>query len=329
MSQAQLKALEAYLRIMNINGAAQVFRAAADLGVFDALSAGQLTAAGVATACEAKAGPVELLLDSLCAVGVLERYGDDFALAPVMRLLPGEERDLGDRYWQHLPQFLRDGEPLANPALAAHDSSHYRAKSIANQWMMTPAALSIVKALEIGTTRKGLRILDLGAGSGVWSLTVAYSDVDARVTAVDWPSALAAAEATAAGIGLGDRFETIAGDYRTVPLPNVEFDLAIIANLTHLESAADTETLFRRVFAALKPSGEVAVVDVFPGQTAGDMHRTLFALGLAMRTEAGRILPPDEMQSLLDKAGFDKPTFAHLPVPPYTLGLLVAKKKGS
>ena len=326
MSQAQLKALEAYLRLMNIHGAAQVFRAAADLGVFDALSAGQLTAEQVAIACEAKAGPVELLLDSLCAVGVLERYGDDFALAPVMRLLPSEERDLGDRHWQHLPSFLRDGEPLANPALAAQDSSHYRARAIAGQWTMTPAALSVVKALEIGTTRKGLKILDLGAGSGVWSLTVAYSDPTAHVTAVDWPSALTGAEATAKGIELGDRFEMIPGDYREVPLPPSRFNLAIIANLTHLESAEGNKTLFGRVYQALVPGGEMAVVDVFPGQAAGDMHRTLFALGLAMRTESGRVLPPDTLQALIMAAGFDKPTFAHLPTPPYNLGLMVAKK---
>lgn len=327
MSQAQLKSLEAYLRLLNINGAAHVFRAAAELGVFDALSAGQLTAAEVATACEAKASPVELLLDALCSVGAVERYGEDFALAPVMRLLPGEDRDLGDRYWGHLSQFLRDGEPLASPALAAQDSSHFRASSIAGQWMMTPAALSIVKALEIGTTRKGLAILDLGAGSAVWSLAVAYSDADAHVTAVDWPSALAKAQETATGIGLSGRFEMIPGDYRDVPLPPEQFDLAILANLTHLESAEGSRTLFRRVFAALKAGGEAAIIDIFPGQAAGDVSRTLFALGLAMRTESGRVLSPEALQSLVVEAGFEKPTFAHLPVPPFTLGLMLAKKK--
>ena len=53
----------------------------------------------------------------------------------------------------------------------------------------------------------------------------------------------------------------------------------------------------------------------------------LTGFNLAMRTESGRVLPPEEIQAILDEAGFAKPTFAHLPVPPFTLGLLLAKKK--
>ena len=273
MSEAQLQALEAYTRIMDVNGAAQVFRAAVELGMFDTLETGQKTAAQLATACQVEQEPAELLLDALCAVGVVERYGDHFALAQVMHLMPCDLRDLGDRYWQHLTEFVRTGKSIPHVEASALDETDFHAEGAASQWMMTPAALDVTRLLDIGHTRRGLHILELAAGSAVWSLAMAHCDPECRLTIVDEPHQLAAARSHAEGIGVNDRVNWVEADYRSAELPAESFDLAILANATHLEATSDSLIRhLRRIRAWIRPGGELAVIDVFPGQEQGALH---------------------------------------------------------
>ena len=109
------------------------------------------------------------------------------------------------------------------------------------------------------------------------------------MTALDWPAVLAIAQKTAADAGLQERFTTIAGDYHKVALPEAAFDLAILANVTHLETAAGNRGLFERLRRALRRGGEIAVIDVFPIQPAGALPAALYELGLALRTAGGRV----------------------------------------
>jgi ubiquinone/menaquinone biosynthesis C-methylase UbiE len=147
------------------------------------------------------------------------------------------------------------------------------------------------------------------------------------VTALDWPAVLAIAQKAAAEAGLRERFATIAGDYHQVALPEAVFDLAIVANVTHLETAAGNRDLFARLRRALRPGGEIAVIDVFPVQPAGALPAALYALGLALRTTHGRVHSAADLKGWLGDAGFGECRFTPLEAPPYTMGMLLARCK--
>lgn len=318
--------LESYLDLVNTNAKAQLFRAAVELGIFDALSSGQKDLAGIVHSCELKEEPAELLLSALCSVGVVEQYGDDYALASVMHVIPPELRDLGDRYWQHLARYARTGESVPAMSDIDLDERDFQVQATANQWMLTPAALDAAKLLDIGDSRRSLHILDIAAGHGVWSLTLAHQDPQSRVTAMDQEETIALAAKTAADIGLSDRLATIPGNFREAALPESEFDLAIAANVTHLLTRDEVSDLFRKIAASLKPGGELAVIDIFPGQEKGDLHHALHCLTTALRTNQGRVHKPAVLQELLLQSGFEKPQYSHLPAPPHTTGLMLARK---
>ncbi len=65
---------------------------------------------------------------------------------------------------------------------------------------------------------------------------------------------------------------------------------------------------------------------MFSSAMRGDLTRTLYALGLALRSEHGRVYSPEEFQTLLAKAGFREYTLNNLDVPPHTKGMLFARK---
>jgi SAM-dependent methyltransferase len=148
------------------------------------------------------------------------------------------------------------------------------------------------------------------------------------VTAVDWPAVLKVAEENANSSGLADRFSTIAGNYHEVDFPAGSFDLAVLGNVTHLETSDGNRSLFAKTHGALKPGGRIVIFDIFPGQPEGDLNRTLYALGLALRTESGTVYSPQELESFLVESGFGSTKLVNLPTPPYAVGMLVAERQG-
>jgi 2-polyprenyl-3-methyl-5-hydroxy-6-metoxy-1,4-benzoquinol methylase len=327
MSEAdKLKALETYFRLMSMKGVVEVFHAARKTGALDAVAAAPLTARAVAERCSLDIRATALLLDALCAAGVLVRNGDDYGAAPVLQFLSGAYQDLSSQYWNYLPEFLKSGRPMQRMDTPEEGQKQYVAQASSLYWMMLPSATAAARMLKIGVDRRNLNILDIGAGAGVWSLTFAQHDAGARVTAVDWPGVLAVAKGFAERAGLLDRFTTCAGNYHTVNLPSAVFDLAVAANIAHLESEPKLTSLFRRLHASLKPGGCLLLVDVFHGQPGGELSSTLYELGLALRTDSGRVHGRAALDASLAEAGFGGRAYHPIPVPPFTMGMIVAQK---
>ena len=325
-NDAQLAALNAYFQLMNMNGAARVYRAAQELGVHDALRNGAASAAEVAGTCDLQEAPVGLLLDSLCALGTVTATNGGYALAPVAELLSGNYRNLGDEYWDFLPTFLRTGTPLAKMDSTEQSEAQYVQQVSALAWMMTPAAEAFARMLGMGTTRQSLDILDVGGGSGIWSLTCAKHDAGSTVTVSDWPAIVDIAAGFAERMGLSDRFRAIPGNYHEADFGSEAYDLAIVANVTHIETPEGNIDLFSRIRDALRPGGEIAVIDVVPAQAGGRLAASLYALGLGLRTESGQVHRPEALQQYLEQAGFGSVVVQAIPAPPHTMGMITASR---
>ena len=326
--QDKLEALATYFDLMAMNGGMQVYHAAHKLGILDALSGGPCDAEEIAAACGLREAPLLLLLDALCSLRVLQRDGDAYRHTAVMPLLTGQYRNLGNEYWDYLPQFLNNNVPLAAMDAPDQSEAQYENQVTALAWMMQPAAEQAARLLEAGTARRDLNIIDIGAGAAVWSLTIAGHDATARVTAVDWPAILKIAAAQASSRGMADRFAVLPGNYHEIELPAGSYDLAIVGNVTHIETESGNRSLFEKLYTALRPGGELAIIDVMPGQAQGDLPRALYALGLAMRTENGRVYSRADLEALLAETGYEVEMFHPLNVPPYTMGMILARKGG-
>ncbi|MBC7855632.1 MAG: methyltransferase domain-containing protein, partial [Pirellulaceae bacterium] len=296
--------LGSYFQLMNSNGAAHVYRQAAQCGVLGALRADRQTAAQVAQVCGLAAGPTELLLDALIPQGVVSKDGESYALSQLAQmLLSGTYKNLGDEYWTHLPAFLKTGQPIAKMDDVAKSEAFYQTQAAVLGWMLGPAAQCAARVLA-DTLPPEAAILDIGAGSGIWSLTLVQQTPDATVTAVDWLAVLEVAAETAENLGLSDRLTTIAGNYHQVEFPSEQFDLAILGNVTHLETPEGNRALLAKVRQALKPGGRVVIIDVFRGQARGELNLALYKLGLALRTQHGHVYSAPQLESILCASGF-------------------------
>lgn len=321
-----LNSLEAYFNLMSMNGGIQVFRTAQQLRVFDALKQEASSPAMVANFCNLKEKSIELLLNVLYSLEAVEYNNGKYSLAPVMQFLTGNYQDLGNNYWNFLPELLKTGIPIVKMDNKEQSENQYKNQVLALEWMMKPSAEAAALMLDIGGKRKELQILDVGAGSSVWSIVFAQKDTKTVITALDWPAVLEIANVSAQRAGVQERFKALSGNYHEVELSDNTYDLVIVGNVTHIESPEGNQKLLKKLFKSLKSKGEIIIFDVFPGQKNGDLSRTLYALGLALRTENGKVYSLEELQNFLQRADFTEFSFSPIKAPPYTMGMLLAKK---
>ncbi len=324
-----IDALKNYFSLMNSNGVARVFHTARDVGILAAILNTELSVDEVCLQCRTHPRGTELVLETLVQVGVAQSEEGRYRTTPLANmLLNSSYQNLGDTYWDHLESFLREGNPIATMDLAEHSEQHYQQQAAGLAWMMAPSAKAAAHILLSDGSRKGLSILDVGAGAAPWSLAVAAASPETKIVAIDWPAVLEVATRSAMQYGLEGQLTCLPGNYHEVTFEKECFDLVILANVTHLETEEQNLHLFRRLFQSVKPGGEFAIIDALPdGGSSDRTTHSLYALGLALRTEHGQVHSRRTLESAIAQAGFATPRYHPLAVPPRMMGILIAKKQ--
>jgi ubiquinone/menaquinone biosynthesis C-methylase UbiE len=299
-----------------------IFRAAISTGVLKTLADGQKTVDEIATSAKLNRKAAELLVNALLPTGILEKYDTHIALSPAAQMLPDDF--LEDQHWQHLDHFLRSGESIARRDDLLETDQAYEAQLIQNEWMRTPAAMDSATALDYGKSRRGMRVLELGCGSGIFSATFAHRDPDSTFLLADTAENLTRAKKTVESIGVEKQFEFIEIEDLNPPTDNGGFDLVIIAGQISHKSANWLPDWLVNVRRVMHFDGELVLIDLFPGQESGVKNLAFLELQLALRTSHGQLHHPTDLQETLKKADFGKIQFAHLPSPPHYWGLMVA-----
>jgi phospholipid N-methyltransferase len=340
MSEAsQNQTLADFVTLKNRAGLTHAIRAATELGIFKALVDGQKTAEQLAAAIKADPSRVAALMNVLVQSELIEKYENDYALATLAHLIPETFFDFGDSHWQHLADNVRSGKSIGT----GEDDQDFLIQQASEEWMLAPAALTVAQALDIGKTRKGLKILELGCGSAVFGATLAHADPSSSLTLVDTKPEIARAQTTIDAVQVASRTTLIeADDWQNIEIidlsgddvdddsalvPQPVFDLIIVSQKIHLDSLRSQTALMKKIGALLlNRGGELVIVDVFPGQPAGAQHREMFELEFGLRHSHGQCHHPRDLESALKNAGFASVQFAHLPAEPYLYGLVLAAK---
>jgi len=295
--------------------ASRVLSAALQIDLFGHLAAGHETAEALAGAAGASPRGTRMLLDALVALGLLGKENARYLLPPgtrayLVRESPDyvgalmESDDLWNA-WGGLPEAVRTGRPSVMVERQERAEAFFpiliRSLHVVNR----EPARRLAAALGMGTRHRGLRVLDVGAGSAVWSIALAEADATAHVTAHDFPGVLKETARFVAQHGLGERFDYLAGDLNSVDFGAARFDLVVLGNIVHSEGEASSRRLFRRLAAALDTGGRLAILDFFPNEErTGPPPPVLFALNMLVNTENGDTFTLSQYRSWLAEAGF-------------------------
>ena len=128
---------------------------------------------------------------------------------------------------------------------------------------------------------------------------------------LDLPGALAQGAPAITAAGLTERITALPGDLSTVDL-GADHDLALLFNIVHGYPDTEVGALLKRVAAAVRPGGRVALLEPLaevPQRPAGtaDSFVRAFSLNL-FHTQGGRAYSFTELSELLTAAGFTQVT---------------------
>jgi ubiquinone/menaquinone biosynthesis C-methylase UbiE len=255
-------------------------------------------------------------LDALAGIGLLTKENNHYGLTPPAAefLVAGSPNYVGDMLtlqriwdsWGRLTEVVRNGN-TAPPVESKAEAEEFFPKLIRGLHVMNlPLARATAEVLGAGGKRRGMHVIDAGAGSGVWGIGIAEADRQARVTAQDYPGVLEHTRQYVKRHGLEDRFEYLAGDLKSVDFGRNRYDLALLGNIVHSEGERASRDLFRRIARSLRPGGTIVVIDMVPNdERSGPVFPLLFALNMLVNTGHGDTYTVAEYTEWLREAGFD------------------------
>jgi len=200
--------------------------------------------------------------------------------------------------WSTLTDAVRAGTSVVTRTRDAQGTQDFIAAMDRNA---KERAAALVKAVGINGAR---RMLDLGGGSGAYSIAFAQASPALHSEILDLAEVLPITESHINKARLADRITTRAGDMLTAPFGE-NFDLVLVSAICHMFSPEQNRALFQRAHKALAPGGRFVIQDFIlePDKTA-PRFAALFSLNMLVGTRGGASYSEPEYTAWLREAGF-------------------------
>jgi ubiquinone/menaquinone biosynthesis C-methylase UbiE len=295
----------------------QIVCTALELNLFTCIEEGFCTLEKLAGETGSSLRGLQFLLDALVGMRYLEKSGERYDLTPLSSQYLSQKSPsyLGglvlhsrqlQANWSRLTGVVRTGRAPHTTETEEAQGEFFARFIDALHSQHSPVAATVARELWPDDAGEGRRVLEVGAGSAVWSLAFAHRDNRSQVTVADWPTVIErVTRKCVAREHAEERYDYLAGNYHDGDFGEATFDLGILGHICHAEGAARTEQLLARIHRALKPGGMVLIAEMIPD----DKRRTavyslLFAVNMLVNTEEGETFTFDKYRQRLEDAGF-------------------------
>jgi predicted nicotinamide N-methyase len=286
--------------------------AAVELEIFTAIAHGHDTVEQAAKAVGISARNAERLLTALAAMTLLTREGGHFANAPdVQRFLVKD----GERYagpWMLFtkPRWPAFGELStrlraktenrlgAYENFSVDDARRYHAATYS---IGMGAARLFSRSVDLAGRKL---LLDLGGGSGAYSITATKAWSGLKAIVFDLPPVAVVAREYIEANGAADRVNAVAGDFTRDAFPSGVDVVVMASNLPQYEPAL-IKLVVGKAFAALVPGGEMHLIgETLDDDRSGPLSAALWGLNEAVQGSTGMAHTESEVKGYLKDAGF-------------------------
>ncbi len=295
---------------------------AIELDAFTAVANGA-SAAQSAQKMNTDARATDMLLNALAALGLLAKQNGMFHNTPVSAryFVAGSPDDsraatmhaahLWHR-WSTLTDCVRQGTAVARREPREVDDRWTQPFIAAMHRNARERAPHVVRAVGVLGVH---RMLDVGGGSGAYSIAFAQANPELHAVILDRPEVLAIAQGHIDHAGLANRVTTRVGDLRTDDFGQ-GFDLMLVSAICHMLSPDENRDLLRRCHKALAPGGRVVIQDfILEEDKTAPKFAALFSLNLLVGTDSGASYNQSEYAEWLGAAGFHEIERIRLPGP--------------
>jgi SAM-dependent methyltransferase len=253
----------------------------------------------------------ERLMNALVSLDLLTKQNNFFFNTPVsFKFLSKKSPDyMGGlahtnhlwNTWSNLTQVVKTGiaahpedinERGDNWLVAFITAMHDRAKKQA------PEQLADLDLSRIKT------VLDVGGGSGAFSMEFVNRNGEIEATVFDLPNVVPITQKFIEKEGFSGKIKTYTGDYTKDELPE-GFDLVFLSAIIHSNSLETNAGLIKKCFKALNSKGKIVIQDwIMNNDRTQPASGTIFAINMLVGTQEGDCFTESEVTEMLNAAGF-------------------------
>jgi len=206
--------------------------------------------------------------------------------------------------WVNLYEIVRTGQPAQQINLE-QDGVPFFSQFVEDIFPIHyPAARRVAEVLGVSNATAPVSVLDLAAGSGVWSIALAQQSPHVHVTAVDWPGVIPITRRVTARVGVADRFQFVAGDLLDVSFGGGHA-VATLGHILHSEGEARSRRLLKKALGALAPGGMIVIAEILVNaDRTAPLPALLFSLNMLVNSDQGDTFSWAEISAWLSDAGF-------------------------
>jgi (2Fe-2S) ferredoxin/predicted O-methyltransferase YrrM len=293
---------------------------ALELDLFTAVGDGA-GAVEVATKLRTDARATEMLLNALASLHLLVKQAGVFHNSPsAARYFAAGSRDNAQpallhtahlwQRWSTLTDCVRAGTAVTHDEIAGRGQDWTEAFIAAMHRNASERAPLVVRAVGAENVR---RMLDVGGGSGAYSIAFALANSALRADILDLATVEPIARRHIQEAGVADRIQVRASDLRADRLGE-RYDLVFVSAICHMLSAEENLDLLRRCREALAPGGRVVIQDfILAADKTAPRFAAMFALNMLVGTRGGSSYSELEYAAWLGEAGFREIRHVRLP----------------
>jgi SAM-dependent methyltransferase len=309
--------------------------AVAHFGVFEKLAAGPISAGDLRSRVGLGERQFAVLLTGLKALKLVEEQQGLVRPSALARehLTPGQPLDVSDyiRLGAEQPGVLALVQHMRTGKVAGAANDDPRAVFIFRDGlesamdddaparhftlMLAGRAKNIAPVLAEKVDLSAAKcLLDVGGGTGLYSIAFLQRYPQLRAIVFDRPAVLKVAAEFAHQYGVSDRLQCVAGDMFADRLPD-DCDVMLLSNVLHDWDIPECRRLVAKCAAALPPGGRLLIHDAFlHDDQSGPLFPALFSVALMIMTE-GRNYSGAEYKAWMSEAGLSPgepiPTLVH------------------
>jgi ubiquinone/menaquinone biosynthesis C-methylase UbiE len=293
-----------------------IIAAGIEYDIFTILENGALDARELAERTGTSLRGMRMVADALVGLELLSKdasgkYANDavasqFLLPAKPTFMGGLFRHMGQLLpaWMNLNETVKTGKPYRG-VNQQNGGKEFFAAFVEDLYPGNyPPAMALAQHLNPPDGGAGYSVLDLAAGSGVWSAALLQHSPQARATAVDWAEVLEVTRRVTGRLGLADRYTYSAGDLLEADFGSGH-QAAILGHILHSEGEARSRELLKKIYASLTPGGTLAIAEFLPNaERTGPLLALIFALNMLVNTEQGDTFSFEEISGWLTETGF-------------------------
>ena len=300
---------------------------AVELGVFTELADNVMDAKVLAERLGLHPRSARDFLDSLVALGMLNRNGDQYVNTPetdffLDRRKPsyvGGMLEMANArlypFWGSLTEALRTGQPQNEIKKGGsffdalyNDPVRLRLFLQAMTGLSMGASEAIAKKFHWGTYRK---FADIGTAQGGLPVRLALAHPHLSGIGFDLPVCRPIFEEYVDSFRLGDRLRFCSGDFFTDPLPAA--DVLVMGHILHDWNLEEKHMLIAKAYGVLPPGGALLVFESLIDDDRGtNAFGLLMSLNMLIETTGGFDYTGSDCSSWMREAGFRETRVEHL-----------------